>query len=60
MDTSPTSLFHSYEQDFQQIISSIREKLDGDAKGDAAGMLTLTLRTKLLTYVCLQNRERPR
>ncbi|KAH9947346.1 vesicle transport v-snare protein vti1 [Amylocystis lapponica] len=32
MDNSPTSLFDSYEQDFQQIIQSIRDKLDGDAK----------------------------
>ncbi|KAI8996218.1 vesicle transport v-snare protein vti1 [Trametes punicea] len=36
MDTSPTSLFDSYEQDFKQIIQSIREKLEGDAK-DAQG-----------------------
>src|SRR6202011_5093093 len=32
MDTSPTSLFNSYEQEFQQIISSIKDKLEGDAK----------------------------
>ncbi|KZT24308.1 V-snare-domain-containing protein [Neolentinus lepideus HHB14362 ss-1] len=32
MDNSPTALFDSYEQDFQQIIASIREKLDGDGK----------------------------
>ena len=38
MDTSPTALFDSYEQDFQQIISSIRDKLEGDAKSDAAGL----------------------
>ncbi|KAN0134619.1 vesicle transport v-snare protein vti1 [Lactarius tabidus] len=30
MDSSPTSLFDSYEQDFQQILQSIREKLEGD------------------------------
>ncbi|THH04325.1 hypothetical protein EW145_g5602 [Phellinidium pouzarii] len=30
MDNSPTVLFDSYEQDFQQIIASIRTKLDGD------------------------------
>ncbi|KAI0650988.1 vesicle transport v-snare protein vti1 [Trametes meyenii] len=36
MDTSPTALFDSYEQDFKQIIQSIRDKLDGDAK-DAQG-----------------------
>ncbi|KAI0759252.1 vesicle transport v-snare protein vti1 [Trametes elegans] len=36
MDTSPTALFDSYEHDFQQIIQSIRDKLDGDAR-DAHG-----------------------
>ncbi|KAI0712739.1 vesicle transport v-snare protein vti1 [Cerioporus squamosus] len=36
MDTSPTALFDSYEQDFKQIVQSIRDKLDGDAK-DAQG-----------------------
>jgi len=30
MDSSPTSLFDSYEQEFQQILLSIREKLEGD------------------------------
>ncbi|KAH9970527.1 vesicle transport v-SNARE protein N-terminus-domain-containing protein [Lactifluus volemus] len=30
MDSSPTSLFDSYEQDFKQILQSIREKLEGD------------------------------
>jgi len=34
MDNSPTSLFDSYEQDFQQIIESIKQKLDGDAKDE--------------------------
>ena len=29
MDNSPTALFDSYEQDFKQIIGSIRDKLDG-------------------------------
>ncbi|EPQ61357.1 vesicle transport v-snare protein vti1 [Gloeophyllum trabeum ATCC 11539] len=32
MDNSPTALFDSYEQDFQQIIASIRDKLEGDGK----------------------------
>jgi vesicle transport through interaction with t-SNAREs 1 len=30
MDTSPTALFDSYEQDFKQFIETIREKLEGD------------------------------
>jgi hypothetical protein len=36
MDTSPTALFESYEQDFRQFIETIQEKLDdngGDDKG---------------------------
>lgn len=37
MDSSPTALFDSYEQDFQQIIDSIKEKLDGEAKDERAG-----------------------
>lgn len=32
MDNSPTALFDSYEADFKQIVHSIRDKLDGDAK----------------------------
>lgn len=32
MDSSPTSLFDSYEHDFQQIISSIKGKLEGAGK----------------------------
>lgn len=32
MDNSPTALFDSYEQDFKQIIQSIQDKLNGDAK----------------------------
>ncbi|KAI0673298.1 vesicle transport v-snare protein vti1 [Trametes maxima] len=39
MDTSPTALFDSYEQDFKQIIQSIRDKLDGDAKDAQGGAL---------------------
>ena len=34
---SPTALFDSYEQDFQQIIASIRDKLEGDGKDDRGG-----------------------
>ncbi|EJF61486.1 vesicle transport v-snare protein vti1 [Dichomitus squalens LYAD-421 SS1] len=32
MDNSPTALLNSYESDFKQIIHSIRDKLEGDAK----------------------------
>lgn len=37
MDNSPTALFDSYESDFKQIIDSIREKLDEDAKDQQGG-----------------------
>jgi len=34
MDTSPTALFDSYEQDFKQFIETIREKLEGEENQD--------------------------
>jgi len=34
MDNSPTALFQSYDADFQNLITSIREKLDGEGKND--------------------------
>lgn len=37
MDNSPTALFDSYEQDFQQIVDSLKEKLEGDTKDERAG-----------------------
>ena len=37
MDQSPTALFDNYEQDFQQISSSIRTKLDDEAKNQQGG-----------------------
>lgn len=39
MDSSPTSLFNSYEQDFQQILQSIRDKLEGDGADQRGGRL---------------------
>ncbi|CDO76151.1 hypothetical protein BN946_scf185027.g14 [Trametes cinnabarina] len=42
MDTSPTSLFDSYEQDFSQIIQSIRDKLEGDGKDAQGGASVLS------------------
>lgn len=41
MDQSPTALFDSYEQDLQQILGSVREKLEGDAKEGRGGMYYL-------------------
>jgi vesicle transport through interaction with t-SNAREs protein 1 len=37
MDNSPTTLFDNYEQDFEQIIASIRDKMEGSAKGEGVG-----------------------
>jgi len=39
MDSSPASLFNSYEQDFQQILQSIRDKLEGDGTDQRGGRL---------------------
>ena len=35
MDTSPTALFDSYEQDFRHFVETIREKLEGSVSEDA-------------------------
>lgn len=43
MDSSPTSLFESYEQDYKQIIASIRGKLDGEANTQKGGEQFITL-----------------
>lgn len=37
MDNSPTALFDSYEQDFQQIVGSIRQKLEGSDDNERGG-----------------------
>lgn len=37
MDNSPTALFDTYEQDFRQILDSVRSKLDGDGKDERGG-----------------------
>ena len=37
MDTSPTALFDSYEQDFRQFIETIREKLEDNANNNEGG-----------------------
>ena len=37
MDTSPTSMFNNYEQDFQQIITSIRSKLEETSETGGVG-----------------------
>jgi len=44
MDNSPTSLFESYEQDFKQIISSIRDKTDGEGANERGEQRKASLR----------------
>ncbi|KAF9247191.1 vesicle transport v-SNARE protein N-terminus-domain-containing protein [Melanogaster broomeanus] len=44
MDNSPTALFDTYEQDFRQIIDSIRSKLDGDGKDERGEQRRAALR----------------
>ncbi|KAI0090906.1 vesicle transport v-snare protein vti1 [Irpex rosettiformis] len=44
MDNSPTALFDSYEQDFKQIIASIREKLEGGDEGERGEQRKAALR----------------
>jgi vesicle transport through interaction with t-SNAREs 1 len=43
MDSSPTTLFDSYEQDFKQFIETIREKLEGDKDQDGGKFTRLLL-----------------
>ncbi|KAL4075955.1 vesicle transport v-SNARE protein N-terminus-domain-containing protein [Scleroderma yunnanense] len=44
MDNSPTGLFDSYEQDFRQIIDSVRIKLDGDGRDERGEQRKAALR----------------
>jgi vesicle transport through interaction with t-SNAREs protein 1 len=44
MDNSPTALFESYEQDFQQIIDSVRDKLEGKGKDEQGEARKASLR----------------
>jgi vesicle transport through interaction with t-SNAREs protein 1 len=42
MDTSPTALFDSYEQDFKQLILSIEEKLQvGEGRDERGGRYSI-------------------
>jgi len=56
MDTSPTALFDSYEQDFRQFIETIRDKLEGDAKEARGGQL-YCLRIQHLHILSVFNAE---
>jgi len=44
MDTSPTTLFNNYEQDFQQIIASIRDKVEGNSQSESVEQRKTALR----------------
>jgi len=44
MDNSPTTLFDTYEQDFRQIIDSIRDKLDGEGRNERGEQRKAALR----------------
>jgi len=44
MDTSPTTLFNNYEQDFQQIIASIRDKVEGNSNSEGVEQRKTALR----------------
>ncbi|KAF8558863.1 V-snare-domain-containing protein [Imleria badia] len=44
MDNSPTALFDTYEQDFRQILDSVRSKLDGDGKEERGEQRRTALR----------------
>jgi len=44
MDSSPTTLFNNYEQDFQQIIASIRDKLEGNSQSESIEQRKTALR----------------
>ncbi len=43
MDSSPTALFDSYEQDYQQFIESVQDKLEGSGKDEVGGMRYIPL-----------------
>jgi len=44
MDSSPTTLFNNYEQDFQQIIGSIRDKVEGNSQSEGVEQRKTALR----------------
>lgn len=56
MDNSPTSLFESYEQDFKQIINSIRDKTEGEGANERGGAQSLFLPQFTTQFYSLQSR----
>ena len=55
MDNSPTALFDSYEQDFKQIVASIREKLEGGEGGERGGECACCLPILPSGFVCCED-----
>lgn len=56
MDNSPTALFDTYEQDFRQIIDSVRSKLEGDGKDERGGEDNAYILATIYPYASKQNR----
>jgi len=52
MDNSPTALFDSYEQDFQQIVDSLKEKLEGDVKDERGGEASDSSTVSVVMLMC--------
>ncbi|KAF8076273.1 vesicle transport v-snare protein vti1 [Lyophyllum atratum] len=50
MNSAPTALFESYEQDFQQFIGTIGKKLEGEDSGNERG-------ARILTYSIAEERK---
>jgi len=44
MDSSPTTLFNNYEQDFQQVIAGIRDKVEGNSQSEGVEQRKTALR----------------
>ncbi|KAH0840049.1 hypothetical protein J3R83DRAFT_1016 [Lanmaoa asiatica] len=57
MDNSPTALFDTYEQDFRQIIDSVRSKLDGDGRDERGGEDNAHISRRCPSTCSKQNRE---
>ena len=57
MDNSPTALFDSYEQDFQQVIASVREKVDGEGANERGGALASSSTAVRSTLTCGMSSE---
>lgn len=59
MDSSPTSLFDSYEQDYQELIDSLRTKLEESEGTENAGQ-SAQLNASIILLILPQTNARPR